>query len=152
MIVFGNLQSRNTCLKNMSKLPKGLWISTQVPKIYLEKNKEFEEQAKNLRLSENVATRIEFDGPMIQLKYGLKPSEKGTQIMYKIFDEWKPKPQIITPKQSPNPPINTPNVSFTLCKTTSSNRIILKGLKNYPPPPLDDVKTDLIKNMRMGIR
>ena len=106
MIIFGNLQSRNTCLKNRNKLPNGLWISTQVPKIYIEKNKEFEEQAKNLRLTENVATRIEFDGPMIQLKYGLKPSDKEMQIMYKIFDEWKPKPQIIHPKQPPPHPSN----------------------------------------------
>ena len=130
MIVFGSMQSRNTCLKNRSKLPKGLWISTQVPKRYLEKNKQFEELAKNMRITQNVATKIDFEGPIMQLKYGLKPTDKSKKIDYKIFEEWKPSYQSTPQKpKTSSTPEESSSTSVILNKTLTSNKILIKDIK-----------------------
>ena len=130
MVIFGNTYSRNQCLKLRSKLVKGVWISTQVPKRYLDKNREFEEQAKHLRLSENVATKIHFEGPSIQLLYGTKPTDKDKKVDYRIFDEWKPKYQKPAPLMNHDAP-PTSNTSI-INKITNPTRIILKEAKSEP--------------------
>ena len=77
MLIFEDITSRNICLKYRKNLERGIYCNTQVPSLYLPKHKDFERQAKDLRLHPDIITRIDFSGIAMQLKYATRPPQSA---------------------------------------------------------------------------
>ena len=89
----GNVQQRNVCFKYAKNLPKGISIDKHVPKNYLSKYKELKSTAWKLRVSKGFQTRIDFEGPVLTLRYKQKDTE-SVKYSWTIYEEYIPKPEL----------------------------------------------------------
>lgn len=96
IVKLGSYTERNICLKNAYNLPKAMSIDRIVPKRYLPKFKQLKATAWQLRMAQNLMTRIEFHGHSLCLK--IKRKDDG-ELKYSwiIHEEYSPKLDSIKP-------------------------------------------------------
>ena len=96
-----------------------------MPKLYVEKYREFKSTAVEINSTQDVITRIDFEGPMLQLKYRANINQKE-KPQWRIYDEFKPKPQakpegLTSTSAGPLPTL--------INKTQQSCKIMIKNVK-----------------------
>merc|ERR1712002_131464 len=134
MVTLKDVQGRNEVLKHRKNLQRGTYVNTQVPQIYVEKNKQFENMAKDLKLTGSYITRIDFQGPQLQLKAAHKPNDPNTKLSFQIIKEWTPPvqtpSQIRARKQGANPN-NIPIGQIIPPPNVEIPKIVIKNVKNH---------------------
>ena len=97
-VTLENVSQRNLCLKHSKNLAQRISLDKQVPKQYLKKYSEMQTTAWKLRSVHQVITRVDFNGPILTLRYKSRDSDLG-QFSFTIHEEYTPKPE--PPKQNP---------------------------------------------------
>ena len=114
LIMFGNIDERNECIRQSFNLARGTTLDKYVPKRYEAKYRAFKEQAWKLRESMNVNTWIGFEGHALVLKQKEKDVD-AKKFSWNLFDTWTPK---VT-----DPP---PNIKKNLGNTNSAASKVIK--------------------------
>ena len=119
-VTLGSSQQRNSCFKFAKNAPQNVKLDQHVPKNYLKKYREFQNEGWKLRLTNNFQTRIDFGGANLTLRYKKKDTDEQ-KFAWTIAKEFCPKAEKPTPR--------TPFTPLEGC---------------LPTPPIPDMDTTVI--------
>ena len=91
LIKFGHPTERNLLLPLSRNLKRGVDIDKNIPKMYLQKHKEFKRLAWKLKTVHDVQTQVIFDSHNLVLRYK-KQDDGATKYNWTIEREYYPKP------------------------------------------------------------
>ena len=90
-VTLENVNERNQFFKYGKNLPKHISLDKSIPKCYMSKYKDLLSKGWKLRTTEDVLTRIDFDGAYLSLRYK-KKDENETKYSWTIAESFCPKP------------------------------------------------------------
>ena len=93
LVKMSHPSERNECMKLSKNLQRGISFDLFVPKRYLQKYRDFKEEAWKLRVTKGVQTFIGFKSFGLQLKFK-KRDDQNIKYDWTIYDEFIPKPTI----------------------------------------------------------
>ena len=143
MIKLSHVTERNICLKNSFNLPKGVTIDRSVPMRYLSKYKDFKSKAWQIRMSQNLMTRIEFQEHSLCLRIR-KKDDGEVKYGWTIHEEFTPTVNCPVPSKTksskpdtsgtmPTPPLSKAELSmsviFSNIKSDLTGDILLQKVK-----------------------
>ena len=132
-----NAQQRNICLALSRNLPRGVSLDKFVPKAYLAKYEDFKKKAWQLRTIHKVQTRIDFNGPILTLRYKTRDTTE-TKYSFIIHSEYTPPPQTPKVKSSVVTPEGlVPSTPLPICHVAIMTNIDGIDPKASPSPLFD---------------